>query len=100
MCAMTDTGGERQDADQRDEEIALLRRQVELAEAAARERSAEKVRRGNRWLVLWAVVGVLAIGALIAFPAIKEKRERDRNVCEMTQTMLGMTPGEARDYCG
>ncbi|MBB5472483.1 hypothetical protein HF998_00750 [Cellulomonas hominis] len=97
---MTDTGGEGPDLDRRDEELALLRRQVELAEAAERERAAEKVRRGNRWLAFWAVVGVLAIAALIAFPAIKAKRDHDRNVCELTQSMLGSSPAEARDYCG
>jgi signal transduction histidine kinase len=81
MCGVTDHMGD-------------LQRRLAAIESASTQQRARKLR-----VVLIAVglVVVLAVAGLLI--ARNESSQRDRRVCELTQTMGGMTAAEARDYC-
>lgn len=83
----------------RDEEVELLRKLVaqnEAAQAARRQRN--KV---VGWIAVIVVVVVL-VAVPITVAAQRKAAERakyDRDVCELTQVMIGSTSAQAREYC-
>ncbi len=91
---MTDTG------DERAEELALLRRQVELAESEAEARAAAAAsRKRNRFTALMVVFALIAVAAIVT-PIVLSHRADNRRACEYRQVFDGMTAAEAIDYCG
>lgn len=81
MCVVTDHMGD-------------LQRRLAAIESASAQQRARKLR---VVLVVVGLVVVLAVAGLLI--AHNEASQRDRRVCELTQSMGGMTASEARDYC-